>query len=100
MSADLYQTIRLPMYGQGQIVAYTGTAGTSAALPPGVSAVWVFCTTQAYVRVNGTATTADLPLPANTGIVLPVDRAFEGNSITVSAVQAAAGGNMHLIPVT
>lgn len=99
MSADLYASIRNPMYGKGQIVAYTGTAGTSAALPPGVSAVWCFCTTAAYVRVNGTATTADFPLPANVGVVLPAELAFGGNTVTVSAIQASAGGNLHVIPL-
>ena len=46
-------------------VAYTGTAGATAAYPPGPQGVSVFCTTAAYVVVGEavTATTANVANP-------------------------------------
>lgn len=90
---NLFQTIRSPIYGSGSVTAYTGTAGSSAALKPGVAAVWVLCTTAAYVRVGGTATANDFPVAANVGVVLPV----ETDGSVVSAIQVASGGNLHVI---
>ena len=87
--------------GPGQIVAYTGTAGTIAnALPPNASFVWVFCTSVAHVKVakgSPTATTADFPVPAAWPVKIPLT----GNDGTykVSAIQSAAGGNLHVCPV-
>ena len=106
MSADLYATRNRPNYGQGQVVAYTGTAGTVAnGLPQGAPAVLVVCTTLAYVRVgvDPTATTADLIVPALTATVIPIDApSITGGSglVKVSAVQVSAGGNLHVMPLT
>ena len=87
--------------GPGQVVAYTGTAGTIAnALPPNAEFVWVFVTSIAHVKVSkggASATTADLPLPASYPVKIPLP----GNDGTykVSAIQSAAGGNLHVSPI-
>lgn len=83
--------------GPGQVVAYTGTAGTIAnPIPMGASAIWIFCTSIAHVKwgASPTATTADFPVPASVPVVIQLDR-NDGN-IKVSAVQSAAGGNLHV----
>jgi hypothetical protein len=96
-----------PIWGKGQVVAYTGTAGTiTNILPEGCYAVLVICTTFAYVKVgvDPTATTADLPVPANVATIIPIvdePKAIVGGAagLKVSAVQVAAGGNLHVIPL-
>lgn len=78
-------------------VAYTGTAGTTAAIPPGCQGVAVFCTTAAHVAIDATATTAYMAIPANTLVYL---RAPRNNApFTVSAIQVASGGNLYVTPV-
>lgn len=94
--ADRFATMSRPIYGQGQNVAYTGTAGTIAnALPNGTGAVVVMCTTAAFVRVgtSPTATTADLPVAANVPVRL---EAAAGDK--VSAIQVASGGTLYVSP--
>lgn len=90
-----------PIAGAGQVVAYTGTAGTVANnLPAGTGAVWVFCTSIAHVKISvaGTdATTADFPVPASVPVIIPVN--FGGQGFKVSAIQSAAGGNLHVCPL-
>ena len=87
--------------GPGQVVAYTGTAGAIASpLPDNAAFVWVFTTSIAHIRVQKgtpTAVTTDFPLPANFPVKIPLP----GNDGTykVSAVQSAAGGNLHVCPV-
>lgn len=87
--------------GAGQVVAYTGTAGTIAnAVPVGAKGVWVFTTSIAHVKVSagGTAaTTADIPLPASVPVLIPIEN--NDGTIKVSAIQSAAGGNLHVQPV-
>lgn len=87
--------------GPSQVVAYTGTAGTiSNALPPSCRRVWVFCTSIAYVKISsgGTAAvTTDFPVPASFPVVFPIDN--NDGLIKVSAIQSAAGGNLHVQPV-
>ena len=86
--------------GASQTVAYTGTAGTiSNALPPGAAAVWVFCTSIAFVKVgvSPTATATDIPVPASWPILIPIPN--NNGNIKVSAIQSAAGGNLHVQPV-
>ena len=95
MSASLNSVIRRPLYGSGQKVAYTGTAG-SVTLPPYTSSVLVWCTTVALVRVGGTATATDLPLPANAPIIIPTS-SDTGAPVTVSAIQDTTGGTMYVI---
>jgi hypothetical protein len=86
--------------GPGQVVAYTGTHGVIAnPLPPGAAAVWIFCTSVAHVKIGAspTATTADFPIPANVPVIIPL---FQNNGdLKVSAIQSAAGGNLHVCPL-
>lgn len=86
--------------GPGQVVAYTGTAGTTTALPAGTAAVWVFCTSIAHVKIStaGTsATTVDFPIPASVPVIFPLVN--YGGPVKVSAIQSAAGGNLHVCPL-
>ena len=79
-------------------VSYTGTAGITALWPSGPQAVLVWCTTDAYVRVDGTAATvADTPLPAGTPVPFKVPAT--GVPWGVSAVQITAGGTMYAKPI-
>lgn len=83
--------------GNGQVVAYTGTAGTiTSPLPPSVNAVWVFCTTTAYVKVGAspTATSADIPVAANWPVMIQIDQ--NNGDQKVSAIQETTGGNLHV----
>lgn len=96
-SAGLYISPGSP----GQVVAYTGTHGAIAnALPANASFVWVFTTSIAHVKVakgSPAATTVDFPIPASYPVKIPLP----GNDGTykVSAIQSAAGGNLHVCPV-
>lgn len=86
--------------GSGQVVSYTGTAGTiSNPLPSTARAVMIFCTTIAHVKVgvSPTATTADIPVPASFPIIVPLD--VNNGDIKVSAIQSASGGNLHVQPI-
>ena len=87
--------------GPGQVVAYTGTHGVIAnALPASATFVWVFVTSIAHVKVakgSPVATTADLPLPASYPVKIPLPD--NDGTYKVSAVQSAAGGNLHVCPV-
>ena len=95
MAASLGIVIRRPTYGTASKTAYTGTAG-STTIPGTASSVLVWLTTVGYVRIGGTATTSDLPLPANAPIIIPTDNTT-GAPITVSAIQDSSGGNMYCI---
>lgn len=89
------------MAGGGQVVAYTGTAGTVANfLPAGTASVWVFVTSIAHVKIStaGTAaTTADIALPASVPVIIDIDPSV--GPVKVSAIQSAAGGNLHVCPL-
>ncbi len=100
MSTSLSLILRRPIWGKAQVVAYTGTAGTSTAMPIGTNSVMVWCGTIAHVAVglDPTATTADMPLPANAPVVIPFDN-NTGQGFKVSAVQAASGGNLYIQPL-
>lgn len=107
MSASLGLTLRRPIGGKSQKVAYTGTAGNTTGLPESTSSVAVYITTAGYVAISfGTAataaTTSDIPLPANTLVIFPVERPTAPGTdgkIFVSAVQDAAGGNLFVQPL-
>jgi hypothetical protein len=77
--------------GASQTVAYTGTAGTSSAVSAQTYAVRVVVTTAAFVSLDGTATTSDVYVPANTPEVFQIS---PGD--TVSAIQVSTGGNLHV----
>ncbi len=98
---DTREVIFRPKYGSTQSVSYTGTAGTiTNALPPDTTAVWVWTTTDACVKVgtSPTATTADFPIPANVPVVLPV-QVKDTSAIKVSAIQITAGGTLYVCPI-
>lgn len=106
MSANLLQVTHRPMYGKGQVVAYTGTAGSTSALPDNCNGIYVMVTSIAHVSISYgaavvAATTADLALPASQLVFLPIERptapGVDGKAF-VSAIQSAAGGNLHVTP--
>ena len=87
--------------GTGQVVSYTGTAGVIAnPLPANAEFVWLFVTSIAHVQVakgSPSATTADFPLPASYPVKIPLPD--NDGTYKVSAIQSAAGGNLHVAPV-
>lgn len=94
---DRLSVVKLPVAGYGGSVAYTGTAGNSPTFPGTISAVWVWCTTDAWVRVavgNVAAVATDMPVPALQPVMIPVPQDANANC-QVSAVQIAAGGTMY-----
>lgn len=100
MGMNISYTDVIKAAGPSQVKAYTGTAGTiDNALPVGAKGVWVFCTTIAYVKVGAapTATATDIPVPASWPILIPIEN--NTGDIKVSAIQSAAGGNLHVLPV-
>ena len=90
-------TYGAPMTGASVKVAYTGTAGTTAALGTNASVVRVVATTDCFIEI-GTAPTA----VADTGLYLPalVPEYFAcPPSAKVSAIQVAAGGTIYVTPI-
>lgn len=90
-----------PTYGQGQSVAYTGTAGTiTNNLPAGTQAVTVTTTTDAFVRVGAspTAVVTDLYVPAFCTRVIKVPD--PGVPSKVSAIQVTTGGTLYVSPAS
>ena len=81
-------------------VAFTGTAGSTTAWPPGPEGVVVWCTTDAYIRVGEgvTATTSDMPIPANTPIPFVVPDGT-GAPWRVSAIRVSADGTLYAKPI-
>lgn len=99
---DLSSGLHVDPSGPGLVVAYTGTAGTTGTLAAGANFVWVFTTSIAHIKVsyNGdatAATTADFPIPASVPVKIPLQSGYGG--CKVSAIQSAAGGNLHVCPV-
>ena len=79
-------------------VTYTGTAGTTAAIPATATCIRVMATTDCFIELTlqGTAAVAD------TGMYLP---AFSPEYFTclgatkVSAIQVSAGGTIYVTPM-
>lgn len=92
---SLTLALRRPTYGSGSKTAYTDTAG-STTIPADSNVAIVCCSSDAYVAIGKTATTADLFLPAGVIAQIPVS-GKTGAPITVSAVQDSAGGNLYCI---
>jgi len=91
------QTLGRPIFGQGQKVAYTGTAGTiTNALPAETKAVQLVSTTDCFIRIGSSPTAVvdvDCYLPA----LIPMY--FQCNGAEkVSAVQVSSGGTLYVIP--
>ena len=97
MAGSLDFVIRDPMYGTASKTAYTGTAG-SVTVNHQAQSVLIWVSTVAYVAIGKTATTGDLPLPANAPIIMPVPNSAQtGSPITVSAIQDSTDRNMYCI---
>jgi hypothetical protein len=85
-----------PMPASSVTVAYTGTAGTTAALPANTKNVRVVSTTDCFIEI-GTAPTA----VANSGLYLV---AYQPEyfgcpaSGKVSAIQVAGAGSIYVTP--
>ena len=88
-----------PNYGNGGSFTYTGTAGNSTDLPQGCQDVWLWATTNCYVRIGNTATatTSDICLPANVPVRLPVLQPTLTTN-RVSAIQVSSGGTVYFCP--
>ena len=110
MSVANFNTIRRPIYGKTQKVAYTTTATIANALPQGCNAVRVVTTTAAYVKVGYgsslAATTGDHYCNANVSYDIPVEAPSNNDSAAnvaagafVAAVQDATGGNLIVTPL-
>ena len=96
MAQNLAQMALRPL--STEVVAYTGTAGNGTAIPKGVHAVHIVTTTASFIAIGKTAvaTVNDIPCPAlGTGYIFGVT---EGDR--VSAIQSAAGGNVHITLLT
>lgn len=76
------------------VTAYTASAGTSGAMPTGIRLVRVYCTSDAFIRIGGTATNLYTPVTAD---VAELFRVNEGD--TVSAIRQTGDGNMHVTPL-
>lgn len=90
---DPRMTFGTPILGGSKSVSYTGTAGTTAAMPNQATTVRVVCTTDAFVAIGPGATTADMYVPAFT----PEYFACEPGEV-VSAVQVSSGGTLYATP--
>ena len=82
--------------GDSQTVAYTDTAGTSAAVGAQTRAVSITVTSDAFIALGATATTDGHFLTAATS---PLIVTCTGGQ-TVSAIQDSAGGNLHITELT
>jgi len=80
--------------------SYTGSAGSTDTWPAGPQGVLVWSTSDAYVTIGegATATTASIPLPANTPVPFTVPLTVSG-AWRVSAVQISAGGTLYAKPM-
>ena len=90
---DPRMTYGTPIPGGGKNVAYTGTAGVTAAMPNQVTTVRLLSTTDAFIAVGATATSLDTYLPAFT----PEYFACTPGA-TISAIQVSAGGTIYAMP--
>ena len=82
--------------GDSQTVAYTGTAGTSTAVGAQTRAVSITVTSDAFIALGATATTAGHFLTAAGSPLVVTCTAGQ----TVSAIQDSAGGNLHITELT
>lgn len=90
-----YYTSFQPVVGGAKRVDYTGTAGSTEAMPINCSAVWIVVTTDAFVRTGGTAVAdTDLYVRAYTPVIIDC-----AGSAVVSAVQVTAGGTLYAQPI-
>lgn len=98
MGMDATRTLGKAAKAQSQAIAYTGTAGTSAALPPSCSCVRLVSTTDCFVEITIAGTAA----VANTGMYLCayIPEYFSAMpSSFVSAIQVASAGTIYITPM-
>lgn len=86
-------------YNNTQVVAYTGTAGTSSAVGSQTYAVKLVATTNCHVKVTqaGTAaTTSDTYIAGNA----PAEYVCVSPGDKISVVEDSAGGNLYITELT
>lgn len=91
------QTMGTPMPAQSVTVAYTGTAGTTTAMPANANAVRVVATTDCFIEITSAGTAA----VANTGMYMPAyspEYFACPKSAKVSAIQVSTGGSIYVTP--
>lgn len=84
--------------GITQTKAYTGTAGViDDPISDGITIIRVWLTTAGFIAIGAspTATTSDIPMPANTPEYFVVPPGSK-----VSAVQSSSGGNLFVTEMT
>ena len=81
-------------------VAYTGTAGSTTAWPPGAQGVVVWSDQACYIEVGegAVATTASTPVPPFTPIPFKVPQGT-GGLWRVSAIMVSTGGTIYCKPI-
>lgn len=88
----MHQPFTTGRLGTHQSVAYTGTAGTIAnAVGTGTTRVRVVCTSAAFIKIGGTATSSDVYMPQD-----KPENFFITPGQKVSAIQVSAGGTLHV----
>ncbi len=90
-------TIGTPMPASSVTVSYTGTAGTTTALPSTANACRVVATSDCFIEI----TTAGTAAVANTGLFLPAlsPEYFScPASAKVSAIQLSSAGSIYVTP--
>jgi len=82
-------------------VAYTASAGNTAAWPPGAQGVVVWSTTASYIEVGegAVATTASTPIPAFTPIPFYAPQTGGGAPWRVSALRLGDDGVVYCKPI-
>lgn len=91
-------TVGRPNPALSQKVAFTGTAGTTNALPANCNVVRVMATSDCFIEITtaGTAAVADtgMYLVANSPEYLECD-----GGAKVSAIQVSTGGTLYVTPM-
>ena len=93
---DQKQTYGRPYPGKSVKVTYTGTAGTTTALPDTTSAVRLLATTDCFIEIGLTPTAV-----ADTGmyLVANIPEYFQAQpNCKVSAIQVSSGGTLYVTP--
>ena len=82
-------------------VAYTGTAGSTTAWPPGAQGVVVWSDQACYIEVGvgAVATTASTPIPPFTPIPFAVPLDSTGAPWRVSAIRVSNDGTVYCKPI-
>ena len=89
---DNGNVIPIFVYGTHQSIAYTVASGVIAsAISAGIRLVRVWCSTDAYVAIGASATTADMPVTAKVETYFHVKEAD-----TIAAIRITADGVLHV----